>query len=189
MQTGIIMRISLLVSLILHLIMLFTFQKAFPGYWATEDLRTYRVELLRPPVQDIDTDATSDTDIAKIDGEEKSAPKVEQDTISLDTEDKRYVTYARLVKERIMQQWRYPPEAKENLIEGRLIVLFSLKEDGTVIQISLLKPSGHDILDREAARAISAAVPFPPFPKQVMVKRLNIKATFDYRMTTRPSHP
>ncbi|MCJ7594465.1 MAG: energy transducer TonB [Desulfobacterales bacterium] len=185
MQTGIIMRISLLVSFGLHLIMLFSFKQAFPLYWAAEDLRSYRVELIRPPVEDIDTDNTSATDIAKIEEEEKPPPQSEQDTISLDTEDRRYVTYARIIKERLIRHWRYPPEAKENLIEGRLMVLFTLGKEGNLVHVGILKSSGHDILDTEAGRAINAAAPFPPFPEHVSVKRLNIKASFDYRITAR----
>ena len=185
MKTGIIMRISLLVSFSLHLIMLFSFRQAFPLYWAPEDLRTYKVELIRPPVEDIDADEHSETEIAKIEEEEKSATQIDQDTISLDTDDKRYATYARIIKERIMRHWKYPPEAKKNLIEGKLTVLFSLSGDGDVVQIGVLERSGHDILDREAGRAISSAAPFPPFPEHIVVKRLNIKATFDYRITAR----
>ena len=185
MQTGIIMRISLLVSFGLHLILLFSFKQAFPLYWAAEDLRTYNVELIRPPVEDVDTDNTSATDIAKIEEKENPPPLSEQDTISLDTEDKRYVTYAKIIKERLLRHWRYPPEAKENLIEGRLMVLFSLGKEGNLAYVEVLKSSGHDILDTEAGRAIHAAAPFPPFPEHVAVKRLNIKASFDYRITAR----
>ena len=137
MQTGIIMRISLLVSFGLHLIMLFGFKQAFPLYWAAEDLRTYSVELIRPPVEGIDTDNTSEMDIAKIEEQEKAAPQSEQDTISLDTEDKRYVSYARIIKERLLRHWRYPPEAKENLIEGRLMALFSLDKEGNLVHVEV----------------------------------------------------
>ena len=182
MQTRIIIRISLLVSLGVHLILLFSLGQAFPLYWAATDLRTYQVELIRPPVEGVDTDSPLGTDISKIDEEEKTAPQSEQETISLDTDDRRYVSYARIIKERLLRHWRYPPEAKKNLIEGRLTVLFSLGKDGNLVGVEILEGSGHAILDGEAARAVNAAAPFPSFPEHVAVKRLNIKASFDYRI-------
>lgn len=181
------MRMSVLVSLLLHAMLLFTFRNAFSSYWVREDLRTYKVELIRPPIEDMDNEEKADADVAKAKPEPKPPPSEEsQDTISLDTRDKRYVDYARVIKERIMAQWKYPREARESLIEGRLLVLFSLSKQGNMTQIKVTESSGHEILDREAARAVSSAAPFPPFPEHVTVNRLNIKASFDYRIKAKP---
>jgi protein TonB len=84
-----------------------------------------------------------------------------------------------------MYQWTYPAEAKELLMEGSLMVIFSLNRDGTMIQIKVNKLSGYEILDKEAIRAIRSAAPFPPFPEHVTASRLNIRANFDYRITAR----
>ena len=117
-----------MVSLVLHGLIVLTLQNAIPTYLAGEDLRTYRVELLRPPVDDMDLAEKPDTDISK--PEEPVASKTSseetQDTISLDTDDKRYVTYAQAIKERIAGQWKYPQEARKTKLEGRLVALFSL---------------------------------------------------------------
>jgi TonB family protein len=181
------MRISVLVSVLLHVMLLFTFRNALSSYWAREDLRIYRVELIRPPIEDMDGEENADADVAKPRQEDKPSPSEEsQDTISLDTTDKRYVDYAKVIKERIMAQWKYPREAKDNLVEGRLLVLFSLGKEGNMTEIKITESSGHQILDREAARAISSAAPFPPFPERVTVNRLNIKASFDYRIKAKP---
>jgi TonB family protein len=181
------MRICVLVSLLLHAMLLFTLRNAFSSYWARQDLRTYNVELLRPPIENMDDEEKANADVAKPRQEEKPPPSHEsQDTISLDTTDKRYVDYARVIKERIMAQWKYPREARENLVEGRLLVLFSLSRQGSMTEIKVTKSSGHEILDHEAARAISSAAPFPPFPEHITVTRLNIKASFDYRLKARP---
>ena len=84
-----------------------------------------------------------------------------------------------------MQHWKYPPEARARLIEGSLMVIFSLIRDGKMTRIDVIKPSSHKILDEEVLLAINKAVPFPPFPDSITVKILNIKATFDYRLTTK----
>jgi TonB family protein len=175
-QSGAVMRVSLVLSLLLHAIMIFALQDAFPLHWpVAEELRTYRVDLIRPPVEDMDPEDLSAPDISRTEEEPKPPPSLDQDTISLDTKDERYVTY----------HWKYPPDALERLLEGKLMVVFSLARKGEVIQIKLMKNSGHEILDKEAIRAIRAAAPFPPFPGHVRVSRLNIKASFDYRLTSK----
>ena len=181
----VVMRISLIVSLLFHVCVLMVVQKAFPISWVTEPLRTYHVELLRPPIDPFDDDETPGADLTKVDTEEETPPQETEDTISLDTKDKKYTSYAKVVKARLMKHWKYPREAWENLIEGKVLVLFSLNRQGFLKEIKILSPSAYDILNKEAERAIRSAAPFPPFPGSVTVARLNIKADFAYRLTAR----
>jgi len=180
---GATIKVCLIVSFLFHTVTILAFHDAFNLNWMVEKPRTYRVDLIRAPVEDLNTDETSGVDISPTEEESELPPTLDQDTISLDTKDKRYVSYARLIKGRIGSQWRYPSAARARLIEGQLMVLFSLVREGEVIEIRLLDPSGHKVLDEEAVRAIRAAAPFPPFPNHVTVKRLNIQASFDYRLT------
>ncbi len=185
LQSGAVMRVSLILSLFFHAVTILALQEAFPLQWPLEELRTYRVDLIRPPVEDMDAEELSAPDISRTEQGPKPPPSLDQDTISLDTKDERYVTYAKLIKERIGFHWKYPPDALERLLEGKLMVVFSLARKGEVIQIKLMKNSGHEILDKEAIRAINAAAPFPSFPGHIRVSRLNIKASFDYRLTSK----
>jgi TonB family protein len=180
-----ILRICLIVSLAFHAVIVLTLQSAFPTYLTGEDLRTYRVELLRPPVDGMDLVEKPDTDISKPEEPEASKPSSEesQETISLDTDDKRYVTYAQAIKERIAGQWKYPQEARKKKLEGRLVALFSLNREGALTRFDITKSSGHDVLDREAERAVRSAAPFPSFPSTVTVSRLNINVSFDYTLS------
>jgi len=184
-QTEKILRICLIVSLAFHAVIVLTLQSAFPTYLTGEDLRIYRVELMRPPVDDMDLAEKPDTDISK--PEEPPTPKLSsedtQETISLDTDDKRYVTYAQAIKERIAGQWKYPQEARKKKLEGRLVALFSLNREGALTRMEITRSSGHEVLDREAERAIRSAAPFPPFPSTVTVSRLNINVSFDYTLS------
>ncbi|MBW2015614.1 MAG: TonB family protein [Deltaproteobacteria bacterium] len=176
-----VMHLCLMVSSAVHLFLVIVFKNAFPLYWPDTELRTYRVELIRPPVEGLEKADLSDGELKKL---LNPPPDSDEDTISLNTEDERYVTYARVIKKRILRRWHYPIEAKENLIEGRLLLLFRLNRNGHLIGLRVLESSGHQILDREAQRAVKAASPFPPFPSHVRVSRLNIKANFDYRIAS-----
>jgi TonB family protein len=184
-QTEKILRLCLIVSLVFHAVLVFTLQTAFPTYLAGEDLRIYRVDLIRPPVEDLDMDVKPDTDISKPQEPVTSQASSEdtQETISLDTDDKRYVSYAQAIKERIAGQWKYPQEARKKKLEGRLVALFSLDREGALTRLDITKTSGHDVLDREAERAIQSAAPFPPFPSTITVSLLNINVSFDYALS------
>lgn len=182
---SLIMRVCVTVSVLVHLVLLLTFQDAFPLYTTPEDLPTYEVELIRPPVEDLDRQEKADGDIQKARAESKPAPEETQDTISLDTDDKRYVTYARAIKEQIMARWSYPRQARDQLLEGRLLVVFSLNNQGSLTGLAVKDSSGHEILDQEATRAVRSAAPFPPFPEHITVSRLNVQASFDYFITSK----
>jgi TonB family protein len=180
-----ILRTCLMLSLAFHAVMVLALQDAFPTYFAGEDLRIYRVELLRPPIDDMDLAEKPDTDISKPEEPAVAKPASEesQETISLDTDDKRYVTYAQAIKERIAGQWKYPQEARKKKLEGRLVALFSLNREGALTRMEITRSSGHEVLDREAERAVQSAAPFPPFPSTVTVSRLNINVSFDYTLS------
>lgn len=182
-----IMRSCLIASFVFHIMALIVVNRAFPIKWVMKPLRVYHVELLRPAVKDMDLDKEANGLGRLIDTGSKPTPQGE-DTISLDTTDKRYVSYARIIKEALMAQWQYPQQAKENLVEGRTFLLFTLSRDGTLQDLQIIDSSGYKVLDDEAIRAVKAAAPFPAFPGSVTVARLHIKANFDYRLTdTRPS--
>jgi TonB family protein len=180
---GTTIKVCLVVSFLFHAITILALHDTFHLKWTVEQPRTYKVDLIRAPVEDLDPDETPGADISQTEEESEPPPTLDQDTISLDTKDKRYVSYARLIKARIGSQWRYPSTARDRLIEGQLMVLFSLVKEGQLIEIRVLDPSGYAVLDEEAVRAIKVAAPFPPFPDHVTVKRLNIQASFDYRLT------
>ena len=176
------MKVSLTISLFIHIILLVAVQNIFPEYWQNSELRTYMIEFIRPPVEDLSEVDISGASLDNLKNLEKLDINKDQDTISLDTIDKRYSSYTQVIKKWIMQQWKYPPEARVYLIEGGLMILFTLTSDGELLNIDITESSGHKILDQEVIRAINKSVPFPPFPDSIKVKRLNIIARFDYRL-------
>jgi len=179
------MRTCMILSLFLHVLALFFFQKAFPSLWPNSEGKSFCVELLRPPLGQVKVEDFPDAESAPLEKESQPSPSEDEATISLNTKDKRYVNYARLIKERLLKNWQYPPIAREQLLEGKLLLVFSLISSGKLKGIRLVKQSGHRVLDEEAVGAIRASAPFPPFPEQVKVSKLNIKAAFDYRLSSR----
>ncbi|GAG89721.1 unnamed protein product, partial [marine sediment metagenome] len=94
-------------------------------------------------------------------------------TISLDTKDSTYVPYTKVLKQRIRSHWIYPLSARENLIQGSLVIVFRLDSGGNLTACNVVRSSKHEILDRYALDAIRSANPFPPFPENIKVEFLN----------------
>lgn len=177
-----VMRICFIVSLLLHVILILAMQKALPVNWLNNPLRTYYVELIRPPIDHLAAQEITGTGLDSLSPPETRPDKEIEETISLDTEDKRYCSYVKIIKDRLSNNWKYPQEAWENLIEGKVMVIFRLTRQGHLINVEILHPSGFTVLDNEAARAIRASAPFPSFPDSVNATRLNIRANFSYQI-------
>lgn len=61
----------------------------------------------------------------------------------------------------------YPEEARRKAIHGSLRMLVTLRPDGSVQEVDILKSSGHAMLDDAAIRIVQLAAPFQPFPLEM----------------------
>ncbi len=182
-NTANVLKNTLLVSILFHLCLLGGLQETLHIKWLEKPLKIYHVELVRPPVDPADNEAGADTKLTNAEPNNGNASETSVDTISLDTKDKRYSSYAQVIKARLSANWGdYPKQAWENLIEGEVMVLFSLDRKGQLMAVEMLHPSPFEVLNRDTERTIRASAPFPPFPASVTVNKLNIKARFEYRL-------
>jgi protein TonB len=100
--------------------------------------------------------------------------------IPLNTADVRYASYTQTVKQWIESRWEYPDLAKQYGLQGRVVVEFTILQNGHIEFLTLVRSSGSKLLDEEAVRAIKAAVPFRPFPRSIQESSLRIIAGFIY---------
>jgi protein TonB len=56
----------------------------------------------------------------------------------------------------------YPREAQEKKMSGKAIIQFVVATDGNIKNIKIIRSSGWEILDREAARVISSSPKWKP---------------------------
>jgi len=148
---------------------------------AKSELRAYRVDLIRPPIEEIMKEVKKDhPPVSQI--HSKPPPEPKEATISLDTEDSTYNPYTKVIKQKIFSHWSYPLLAQQNFIQGDLLIVFRLDSHGTLLDSKIVRTSGHNILDEQALEAIRSAHPFPPFPENITVQFLNINASFSYQL-------
>jgi protein TonB len=86
----------------------------------------------------------------------------------------------RMLKERIESIWKYPKKAARQGISGDLYMQFTIKKDGSLGNVELLRTSGHSELDDAAVKAIKRAAPFWPLPEDWDKDDLEIKGHFIY---------
>jgi len=99
--------------------------------------------------------------------------------IALDSQEPRYVTYLKSLKQAIEAEWIYPPAALRYGLQGKLRLEFTIVRNGKLEEIQLIRSSGSNLLDDEAVRAVRASAPFRPLPAW-MGERQSFTAGFEY---------
>jgi protein TonB len=105
-----------------------------------------------------------------------------EETIDLSSLDIKYAAYLTMIKKRILRIWEYPRKAYEKNEEGNVTVRVSIDADGSVAKTTLLSSSGSIELDHGALSVVKAAAPFEPLPEYYNLSRLNIVASFRYKI-------
>lgn len=104
-------------------------------------------------------------------------------TVALDSQELKYVSYLTKIKSKIEPKWNYPERAQSIGLQGKLALCFSIVRNGHLDRLELLNSSGHPLLDKEALKAVRGAAPYYPLPDRLKISRLNILATFEYRIS------
>jgi protein TonB len=90
--------------------------------------------------------------------------------ISGDSTEKKYLKeHFAYIREMIMANLTYPPIARRMGWQGEVILSFVITEKGNVQDLTFLKRSGHEVLDRNVVDTIKAIEPFPRPPCKVKI--------------------
>jgi TonB family protein len=105
-----------------------------------------------------------------------------EDSVALQSHGSRYDTYLQTIRKKIEQLWDYPTQALAEKREGNAVIRFTINADGTLTGYHVMTTSGSPVLDEGALAVVQSAAPYDPFPGSFKLSRLNITATFSYRM-------
>jgi TonB family protein len=90
--------------------------------------------------------------------------------------------YTRTVRMKIESQKRYPLTARRAMIEGRVGIKMTILRDGQLENVEIIESSGYEILDKSALESIQSSAPFPPLPKDIERKRIQISIYLTFKM-------
>lgn len=107
----------------------------------------------------------------------------EEPTILSDTKGYDFGPYMNQVINRVRVNWySLIPEIARLGRKGRVVVIFTITENGTVQDLRMVANSGLDPLDRAAAGSIQASNPFPKLPSNFDGDHLVLQFTFLYNL-------
>jgi TonB family protein len=83
---------------------------------------------------------------------------------------------------RVLDRVVYPPELALAFEQGEVILSFTLHRDGSVAEVSVVRPSGHRRFDDEVIAALKRAAPFGPVPAALAAGKpsLRVRAPFAF---------
>ncbi len=97
--------------------------------------------------------------IGKLSRKEQEGTK-EGSSITFDSNEFKYYGYMQRLREKIESVWRYPPDAAARGIYGDLHIQFTIKKNGELGSIQLVRTSGYKSLDDAAIKALRDAGPY-----------------------------
>jgi protein TonB len=124
----------------------------------------------------------SQRDIDELARKGMPAKKPGDDSVTLDTDEFKFMSYNRWLTIKIESILRYPELAAVSGYHGMVFVRFDIMKDGSLGTVELLKSSGYKILDDEALRSIRDAAPFQPLPADWNMDRYPIRAVVIFYM-------
>ena len=102
--------------------------------------------------------------------------------ITFDTSEFKYYGYMQRLRDKIQSAWKYPPDAAQKGIYGDLDIEFTIKKNGKLGAVQLVRTSGYKDLDDAAIKALRDAEPYWPLPDDIREQSLTITGHFIYSL-------
>jgi protein TonB len=100
--------------------------------------------------------------------------------ITFNTKEYEYSGYMTQLRQKIESIWVYPPEAAEKGIYGDLKIRFTIKKNGRLGAVELVRTSGYKMLDDAALKALKDGEPYWPLPDSWHRNSYTIEGHFVY---------
>ncbi|MBE7437519.1 MAG: energy transducer TonB [Spirochaetales bacterium] len=98
-------------------------------------------------------------------------------------------SYRLLILSALSRSRYYPVEEQEARHEGSVLLRLVIQSDGTLQNVSIIRPSMHAGLNRGALYSARRAAPFPPFPQNMPQKELTLEVRLVYSLAENPTIP
>jgi TonB family protein len=110
---------------------------------------------------------------------EELTTTADQLVVDRSTRSKVVNDYTLLTRDAIQRAWITPTELSvPSALKGRVGINYTVKRDGSLESVQLVRGSGNSDMDKTLLKAIRSAGPFPQFPDEIQANRLVIKANF-----------
>lgn len=101
--------------------------------------------------------------------QETLAKRDRERSIAANTRESVYAAYQDAWRQKVERigNLNYPDEARRRGLSGALLLKVSIRADGSLLNVEVLRSSGHRELDDGAIRIVRMAAPYAPFPAEM----------------------
>lgn len=96
-------------------------------------------------------------------------------------------SYLSLMFQRLESHKRYPTIAKRNGLSGRVVLRFTVRWDGEVVNPQVTEATGHDSFREATLQALTRVGQLPPFPDEIRRRELLVEVPITYQIEDRSS--
>lgn len=123
--------------------------------------------------------------VAQLDAQQRAYAKIPREkVITARTREYKYAAYMEAWRRKVeaVGKLNYPATARQQGLSGSLLLTVRIAPDGALIDTTLRRSSGHEVLDRAAQDIVRWAAPYAPFPPDIRaeVDRLVITRTWQF---------
>ena len=111
--------------------------------------------------------------------------QAEQEQLLAEQEQSAFDAYKGLVFQRLEKHKRYPRFAERSGLNGRVVLRFTVRWDGEVIESEILDIVGHNSFGDAAMRALKRVGQLPPFPSEIRRRQITMDVPIVYQLEDR----
>ena len=108
--------------------------------------------------------------------------QAEQEQLLAEQEQSAFDAYKGLVFQRLERYKRYPRFAERSGLSGRVMLRFTVRRDGEVIESEILDLVGHKSFGDAAIRALKRVGQLPPFPSEIRRRQITMDVPIVYQL-------
>lgn len=119
---------------------------------------------------------------------ERNAAAAQDESIAADKQERDAVqSYLGTIFQKIESHKRYPKAAQRRGLNGQVVLRFTVRMDGEVVNPVVVKITGHISFGDAALQALRQIGQLPPFPDEIRRRELLVEVPITYRSVMDPS--
>ena len=111
--------------------------------------------------------------------------QAEKEQLLAEQEQNAFDAYKGLVFQRLEKHKRYPKFAERSGLSGRVVLRFTVRWNGEVIESEILDLNGHKSFGDAAMRALKRVGQLPPFPSEIRRGQITMDVSIVYQLEDR----
>ena len=111
--------------------------------------------------------------------------QAEQEQLLAEQEEDAVQSYLGLVFQKLESHKRYPRIAERSGLNGQVVLRFTVRWDGEVINPEVVEVTGHDSFRRAALQALARVGQLPQFPDEIGRRELVVEVPITYKLDGR----